>query len=35
MIYTVIVAIDRNGAIGKQGQLLCHLYSDHGIDVFK
>ena len=28
MIYTIIVAIDRNGAIGKQGQLLCHLPAD-------
>ncbi len=25
---SAIVAIDRNGAIGKQGQLLCHLPSD-------
>ena len=25
---SAIVAIDRNGAIGKQGQLLCHLSAD-------
>ncbi|MBR5638437.1 MAG: dihydrofolate reductase [Muribaculaceae bacterium] len=28
MNYSAIVAIDRNGAIGKEGQLLCHLPAD-------
>ena len=28
MNYSAIVAIDRNGAIGKLGQLLCHLPAD-------
>ncbi|MBR5119003.1 MAG: dihydrofolate reductase [Muribaculaceae bacterium] len=28
MNFSAIVAIDRNGAIGKQGQLLCHLPAD-------
>ncbi len=28
MSYSAIVAIDRNGAIGKQGKLLCHLPAD-------
>lgn len=27
-MFSAIVAIDRNGAIGKQGKLLCHLSSD-------
>ena len=28
MFFSAIVAIDRNGAIGKQGQLLCHMPAD-------